>query len=189
MTQSAADSYLFYSKREKHKLIVALNVNDGLVANENEDDFAKLVADMKSDFQITVSPTSCFLRLQIMRQTDSSMLVTQASYTKKILEKFNMLECNKVDTSMNMLCHCEEKGDSIPVTDLPYREANSSLMYLATSTRPDIMFAVSYMSQALNQPAKADWDKVKRVFRYLKGMVKKGILFDAKGDKGTSQVV
>ena len=69
---------------------VALYVDDGLVAYENEDDFAKLVADMKSDFQITVSPASCFLELQIKRQTDGSVLVTQTSYTKKILEKFNI---------------------------------------------------------------------------------------------------
>ena len=87
------------------------------------------------------------------------------------------------------MCDSEEKGDSILATDVPYHEAIGSLMYLATCTRPDIMFAVSYLSQALNHPAKVDWDKVKRVFRYLKGMVKKGkLLFDAKGDKGTHVV-
>jgi hypothetical protein len=184
LKQSASDPCLFYSERASHKLILALYVDDGLVAYENNDDFEKLIADMKSDFMITVSPALCFLGLQIERLTDGSVFVTQESYTRKILERFNMLQCNKVDTPMDKLSDAEEKSDSIIVTDVPYQEAIGSLMYLATGTRPDIMFAVSYLSRALKQPTKRDWDKVKRVFKYLKGTSNKGVLFDSNGDKG-----
>lgn len=182
---SVADVCIFYSEREHHKLILALYVDDGLVAYENKDDFRQLMADMKTAFLITENPVSCFLGLQIQRQSDGSVFVSQESYTRKILERFNMLECNKVDTPMDKLSDVEEGADSVPVTDqVPFREAIGSLMYLATGTRPDIMFAVSYLSQALNQPTKREWDKVKRVFKYLKGTLERGILFDAKGNKG-----
>jgi hypothetical protein len=51
----------------------------------------------------------------------------------------------------------------------PYREAVGSLMYAAVATRPDITFAVSTLSQFLENPGEAHWEAVKRVFRYLAG--------------------
>jgi len=42
-------------------------------------------------------------------------------------------------------------------------------MYAAVATRPDIAFAVSTLSQFLDNPGEAHWDVVKRVFRYLSG--------------------
>lgn len=67
---------------------------------------------------------------------------------------------------------------------MPFREAIGSQLYLATGTRPDIMFAMSYLSQAMAKPTKSDRDEVKRVFRHLKGTQKKGILFDSNGKNG-----
>ena len=52
---------------------------------------------------------------------------------------------------------------------VPYREAIGSLMYASVATRPDISFAVSTLSQFLNNPGHAHWEAVKRIFRYLSG--------------------
>ena len=52
---------------------------------------------------------------------------------------------------------------------VPYREALGSLMYAAIATRPDITFAVSVLSQFLDNPGEAHWEGVKRIFRYLAG--------------------
>jgi hypothetical protein len=43
-------------------------------------------------------------------------------------------------------------------------------MYVAIATHPDISFAVSCLSQFLENPGEAHWQAVKRVFRYLAGM-------------------
>ena len=52
---------------------------------------------------------------------------------------------------------------------VPYREAIGSLMYASVATRPDITFAVSTLSQFLENPGEAHWEAAKRVFRYLAG--------------------
>jgi hypothetical protein len=52
---------------------------------------------------------------------------------------------------------------------VPYREAIGSLMYASVATRPDITYAVSTLSQFLENPGEAHWEAVKRVFRYLSG--------------------
>jgi hypothetical protein len=52
---------------------------------------------------------------------------------------------------------------------VPYREAVGSLMYAAVGTQPDISFAVSTLSQFLDNPGHIYWEAVKRVLRYLLG--------------------
>ncbi|XP_043472928.1 secreted RxLR effector protein 161-like [Leptopilina heterotoma] len=53
--------------------------------------------------------------------------------------------------------------------NIPYREAVGSLLHLATTTRPDIIYAVNILSRHQINPTEEDWIMVKRVFRYLKG--------------------
>ena len=52
----------------------------------------------------------------------------------------------------------------------PYHEAIGSLMYAAVAMCPDIAFAVSYLSQFLENPNEAHWEATKRIFHYLAGM-------------------
>jgi hypothetical protein len=42
--------------------------------------------------------------------------------------------------------------------NMPYREAIGSLMYAAVATRPDIAFAISALSQFLNNPGDLHWE-------------------------------
>lgn len=52
--------------------------------------------------------------------------------------------------------------------DVPYRELVGGVMYLATHTRPDIMFTISTLAQFMQNPGRAHWEAAKRVLRYLK---------------------
>jgi hypothetical protein len=53
--------------------------------------------------------------------------------------------------------------------NVPYRQAIGSLMWAAVATRPDIAFAVSLLSQFLENPGEIHWQAAKRVMKYLKG--------------------
>jgi hypothetical protein len=67
-------------------------------------------------------------------------------------------------------------------TSAPYREAVGCLMYLAVATRPDIAFAVAYVSRFLEKPKERHWSAVKRIFKYLRGTSALGIRYDALGN-------
>ena len=65
---------------------------------------------------------------------------------------------------------CAESPEDIArMARIPYREAVGSLMYAAIATRPDIAFAVSMLSQFLDNPGPRHWEAAKRIFRYLQG--------------------
>jgi hypothetical protein len=178
LINSDADPCLFYCTADGHKLIVALYVDDGLVAAQTDDDLKNFTTDLKSQFSVTVSSASCFLGLQINRLPDGSVAVCQENYTKKILQRFNMDECNKVATPIEKLNADHEL--SVELNErVPYREAVGSLIYLTVGTRPDIAFAVSVVSQTLDRPTNADWENVKRILKYLKGTSNLNIVYQA----------
>ena len=50
-------------------------------------------------------------------------------------------------------------------------------MHLMTATRPDIAFAVGYVSRFMNNIQVEHWMEVKRILRYLQGAKSHGICF------------
>jgi len=54
---------------------------------------------------------------------------------------------------------------------IPYLEAVGSLMYPSLGTRLDITFAVTFLSQFMQNPGMPHWEAVKCVLRYLKGTI------------------
>lgn len=173
--QCAADSCLFTKKVGDKKILITLYVDDGLVATTDKDLAEQFLEDLRSSLKITSKPASYYLGLEIARREDGSILIKQESYTKKILERFGMSQCNPVSTPI-------EKGSTGLTSEeeraserFPYREAVGALAYLMTGTRPDIAYAVGIVSRKLENPTKADWLQVKRIFRYLKGTTSLGI--------------
>ena len=63
----------------------------------------------------------------------------------------------------------KNQADAARMHKVPYREAIGSLMYATIATCPDITFAVSVLSQFLDNPGEAHWEGVKRIFHYLAG--------------------
>ena len=59
-------------------------------------------------------------------------------------------------------------------------------MYLAEATRPDIAFAVNYLSRRQVNPTEEDWKEVKRIFRYLRGTSDLGLTYRAKDENLTA---
>jgi len=53
--------------------------------------------------------------------------------------------------------------------NIPYLSAVGTLQYLATSTRPDISYAVGVLARFNKNPGIEHWKAVKHLFRYLKG--------------------
>ena len=61
-----------------------------------------------------------------------------------------------------------------------YRSIVGGLRYL-THTRPDIAFAVGYVSRFMEEPREDHWTAVKWLLRYVKETLDQAIIFPKRG--------
>ncbi|UYV80580.1 hypothetical protein LAZ67_19000797 [Cordylochernes scorpioides] len=179
LKESTADPCLFFRKTNDHLLIIAIYVDDGIIAGTNEQEIKEFLDELMFSFKITSEPLNYFLGIEIERQPDESIFINQKAYIKRILEKFNMSQANKVGTPTD---NSTVPGEAEILENVPFREAIGSLMHLSCLTKPDITFALNKVSQKLAAPTKYDWEAVKRIFKYLVGTTEYGIMYQ-KGHK------
>jgi hypothetical protein len=109
--------------------------------------------------------------------------LTQESYTRGVLERYGMLESKPATTPMGQssdLMHkspCSE-SDSKRMIGVPYREEIGSLLFLAVRTCPDIAVAVRILSKHVHCPRPFHLEVIKRVLRYLKRTMSKGLTYN-----------
>ena len=96
-------------------------------------------------------------------------------YIVDMLDTYGFADCSPVQTPMVPNTHlsasdCPTTADERKYMEqFPYINAVGALMYLATSTRPDIAYTVSKLACFNSNPGKVHWTAVKQLFRYLKG--------------------
>ena len=100
--------------------------------------------------------------------------LSQAAYIDSIIKRFDLLDAPPMQTPIDQkaLLSKNQSPSTVHQEDMrnvPYREAVSSLMYAAIGTRPDITYAVTALSQHLQDLGRAHWEQAKRGIRYLKG--------------------
>ena len=120
-----------------------------------------------------------------IEQRDGKLHMHQKNYIEKLLEKFNMKDCNPVKTPMEVdgprqLSNFNNEAQEI---ELPYREIIGSLMFIAQNTRPDISYTVGILSQYNDKYQEKHFTAAKRVLRYLKGSSGLGILYETTGEQ------
>ncbi|CAM8928284.1 unnamed protein product [Rhodiola kirilowii] len=111
-----------------------------------------------------------------IEKVKGGLALTQSHYIEKVLKKYKYLDCHPVNTPFESSKHLlSNKG--APVSQLEYSRVIGSLMYVMTSTRPDIAFAVGKLSRYTSNPSKDHWQAVHRVLRYLKGTMNLGLVY------------
>ena len=166
-------------------------VDDIILTGNDKNRVCEIKSKLKKKFKMKdLGEPQNFLGMTIERDRENRIMkIHQERYTEQILEKFNMQDCNPQSTPMvTKQVSRREMKNKIETQDLenkeprniPYREAIGSLLYLAGATRPDISFAVSYLSRRQQNPTLDDWTEVKRIFRYLRGTTEIGLIYKGK---------
>lgn len=182
LNQSDADPCLFVE--ENRNVIVILYVDDGIVVAKDAIWLEHFLNALQSEFKVVIGSVEYYLGMQVERLHDGSIFIHQETYARKVLERFNMVNANPVSTPLEsglVYDQCEDEYEGC----FPYREAVGSLMYLAIVSRPDLAFAMSLLSQVLDKPKAKHYSMLKRIFKYIGGTLKCGILFKTDLDKET----
>lgn len=174
LKQSLNDRCLYFN--EDRSIFVVIYVDDGLIASRNKKQISELLRYLEERLEIKHLPCVSYLGFQVNRDRQKKEIVLhQANYVQRILERFKMTECKHASTPEEVGQFSSE-GSKLLTEEYPYKEAIGSLLYLVTCTRPDIAHAVSIASRT-SQPTIAHWNLVKRILRYLAGSKELGLRF------------
>lgn len=149
----------------KEEIMLVIFVDD-ILATGPEAHIDEICIELKNEFSAKhLGYLKNYLGLEIKR-TGDTVEINQTKMIGTILSKFNMVDCKGVKTPISNQLDISVSQDH--VNNVPYREIIGSLMYISLGSRPDITYAVSYLSQFLDKPTIEAWKAAKHVLRYLR---------------------
>ena len=159
---------------EENPIYIVIYVDDGMIIGRNLDELNAELEELQKSFKLSIQPLTRFLGIEIKR-TQNGIFIHQHKYTVDLLKRFNMSECKTLDVPMQPGLHLE---GSIPVDmQYPYQELIGSLLFLVRCTRPDIAYAVHYLSRYFTSYDKTCWMAAKKILQYLQGTMDLGIFY------------
>jgi hypothetical protein len=172
-----SDRSIYIFVRDEVRIIIPVFIDDITFASSNPAAIDSAIKELASHFKLRdLGPTSFLLGIEITRNADTRQIsLSQRQYIIDALERFNMSDCNPIGTPMDPGAHLsssmspQSPEELKAMQDVPYLSAVGTLQYLATSTRPDISFAVGVLARFNKNPGIEHWKAVKHLFRYLKG--------------------
>lgn len=172
---STADPCIYTWVQGTNKIILAVYVDDLIIAYSNENSLTDLKKQLNESFEMKdIGKLKNILGLEISYEKNQ-LKITQRRYIQKALKKYNMENCKPISTPIEPYLKLEKSENCDK--NIPYQNLIGTLMYLAVASRPDIAYSVSYLSQFNNAYSEEHFKYAKRILRYLKGTIDVGICY------------
>ncbi len=176
-------SCLFFWHNDDEVAILLLYVDDVLIMTNSEKKLKDTKIQLAEEFRMTdLGEPKKFLGIEIKRNmSKGTIFLNQRKFVENILKRFKATNMKPADTPMvvykNKNDEKVKQSEEFDLSQIPYRQAIGSLLYLANGTRPDIALAVNILSRRQSCYTWNDWLQIKRIFRYLAGTKDLGILY------------
>ena len=183
---SQADPCLYIrTEQDGSSSYIALFVDDLIIATKTLQEMKNIKKELASRYNMKdLGELQEILGMKVFRNWEQGTItLSQEKYALDILEKFNMSSLRPVSTPMAHGVSLSKQQSPTTAEEIaiaqkfPYREIVGSLMYLMTSTRPDIAYAVGQLSRFNDCHGSAHHAAAKHLLRYLRGTYSKGITF------------
>lgn len=182
-----SDKCVYVYRQDSQLVIIALFVDDLLLFSNSSDLMSRKKKELTNEFDMEdLGEARYFLGIEISRDRKArTVTISQSTYIESVLQRYGMTNCDPVSIPMPYNVHYlkstpEEKASEDDVRR--YQSAIGAVMYAALSTRPDIAYAVTALSQFSSNPNKTHWEAVKQLMRYLRGTTNYSITYRGDGD-------
>ena len=150
-------------------------MDDMAVTSKRAEDITRFKADIQHYWEITNNRPICwFLGFQISHdRTMQTISINQSAYIQAMVDKFRLKNSTPVATPMvTGATFLTANSPSTPtqvarMRGIPYVEAISSALWPVIVSQPDAAFAVSTLSQFIQNPRPAHWEALKHVIVFL----------------------
>nr|GEW34411.1 retrovirus-related Pol polyprotein from transposon TNT 1-94 [Tanacetum cinerariifolium] len=136
------------------------------------------VGDDNLDMEVAHMGNDPLFGVPILEVTSAprGIFINQSKYALESLKKYGFESCDPVDTPMVEKSKLDEDKDGKVVDPSHYHGMIGTLLYL-TASRPDLQFAICMCARYQARPTEKHVHAVKRIFRYLRGTVHRGLWY------------
>ena len=153
-------------KKDEETLFLLLYVDDILIGSTSEN-LIKVAEDMLAKrFKLKMSDLSSkYVGLE-MERDENGITISQDGLIEKMILKYEIRETKRITTPL--IQNFRINDESSQLTDVKkFQSIIGELLYLSTRTRPDIAFAVMFLSRHTKAPTKELFRCAKRIVNYL----------------------
>jgi hypothetical protein len=173
---SKCDPSLFIFSSQGNTIYLLVYVDDIIITSNNSTLLHSIIKQLNQAFSLKqLGDLDYFLGIEVNHLSNGSLLLTQSKYIRDLLTKTNMIDSAPVNTPMQSTCKLSKTGSPALSDPFMYRSVVGALQY-ATITRPELSYSVNKVCQFMSHPLEAHWTAVKRILRYLKGIIQHGLL-------------
>ena len=154
---------------------ILIYVDDIIFLGSSSIALDELIKSLNSTFALKdLGKLSYFLGIEVSYPEKGGMFLSQSKYILDLLHQTKMAEAQPIATPMisgPILSACQGELFYDPYL---YRSVVGALQY-ATFTHPEISFSVNKAYQFMRSPTILHWQMVKRILRYLKEVLSRGL--------------
>nr|GEU31747.1 hypothetical protein [Tanacetum cinerariifolium] len=175
-SKGSVDPTLFIRRNGNDLLLVQIYVDEIIFGASTPElcDLFDILMCLKFKMSM-MGKISFFLGLQIS-QSPRGIFINQSKYDIESLKKYGFESCDTVDTPMVEKSKLDEDKEGKAVDPSHYRGMIGTLFYL-TASRPDLQFTICMCARYQARPTEKHIHAVKRIFRYLRGIVNRGLWY------------
>ncbi|KAJ0441170.1 putative RNA-directed DNA polymerase [Helianthus annuus] len=177
--QSVCDYSLFVLSKNNVFVVLLVYVDDIVITGNNKCEIENVKQRLKESFLIKdLGLLRYLLGIEVL-YADGCICLSQRKYCLELLSEFGYLGCKPVATPIeqSFLITSKCKTDQKILKNINgFQRLVGKLIYLSL-TRPDISYAVQFLSQYMHSPTQTHLDIALRLLRYLKLSPGKGVNF------------
>jgi len=179
-TRSTVDPCLYEWHHPVHgRVFILVYVDDLIVAGERFAGVEAIKSGVAAKFEVRdMGEVKDIIVMKGMREKKTKKLaLSNPGHIMALLQAFGMDTCTPNKTAMASGVKLSKTGENLLPDGNRYAELVGSLLYLSTTTRPDIALAVRVLSRFMSCPEQDHMRAAKGVLRYLRGTTRLGVLY------------
>jgi hypothetical protein len=184
-TRSPSEHAVYTRGKDKERLLLGVYVDDLILTGASSETIEQFKAKMSTKFSMSdLGLLKLYLGIEV-KQSPGAITLKQTAFANSLLEKAGMSGCNTVHVPMEPRLKLSKVSKNPPVDVTLYRSIVGSLRYLV-HTRPDISYAVGFVSRFMESPTTEHLSAVKHILRYIAGTLNFGCSYRHSSKKGNS---
>ena len=173
----ASEACVFVNKDKSVWII--LYVDDMAIAAATKDLIDTVASQLGSVFTLTpLGEIKTFLGVQIIRDRKlRTISINQEPYIDRVLGRKGWTNLKGVGSPLDVHIKTHTSMEKLDNSDKEeYLELVGSAQWIGNNTRPDVTYAVNFLGRHREQPTRQHLYQIKRVWRYLSGTKKLGLI-------------